>query len=237
MRKVLNVLGLAVAFGLIAGCATRAGIPETAASPSPPTADNSARVVVPQLSAMRAAEADGILTKAGLVPILRYEPGIVAGKGTVVNTDPPVGSLLKAGDMVTVIVAGSPGTTLRDHIEAHRELFVGIGVDANGVLVVGVHQSADLAKQMPELSKLANGQPLRVKTCSRSWADLMRVQLELARRDFLPGADKLAFATTVDPLACAVRLTIDLTDAQVAEVTAKYEGALVIQKGTATRGG
>lgn len=235
MRKVIGCLGVAVAMGLVTGCAARAQVPRTA-TPSP-TALQVQRQAVPHLATWRAADADGALTKAGLVPILRYEPGIVSGAGTVVSTDPPGGTLVEAGAMVTVIVAGSPRGTLHDYIEAHRERFIGVGVDANGVLVVGVHESVDLGTEMETLSRLAGGKPFRVKTCTRSWTDLTRVRLDLARRDFLPGAATMAFATTIDPLACAVRLTIDLTNDQVAQLSARYQGALVIQKGSASRGG
>ena len=40
---------------------------------------------------------------------------------------------------------------------------------------------------------------------------------------------------TIDPMACAVRLTIELTDAEVASLNARWPGALVIQRGAASR--
>jgi len=237
MRKAWKLAAAAaVLSGLAAaGCGQRPLVQTAQAPSSASAAAQAGQVAVPQLAAMAVADADKVLAKTGLISILRYEPGIVTGAGTVVNTDPPVGSMRAVGDIVTVIVAGSPRETLHDYVDAHREMFIGIGLDANGVLVVGVHESADLTLQMAQLSSLAKGKSFRVQTCSRSWTDLMRVQHELSRREFLPGADQMAFASAIDPLACAVRLTIDLPDAQVAELTARYKGALVIQKGSASR--
>jgi hypothetical protein len=101
--------------------------------------------------------------------------------------------------------------------------------------VVGINQQADLTKEIQMLAQLANGTNYRIQTCPRSFADLQRVQIELARRDFVPGADKLSFAMAIDPLACAVRLTIDMSEPDIAQLTAKYQGALVIQKGSVSR--
>jgi hypothetical protein len=226
---------------LTAGCAQYPMPTEptepVANAPSEPPAPESERMSMPQLVASHAAEADGVLIKAGLVPILRYEPGIVTEPGTVVNTEPGGGSSVELGATVTVYIAGPPGKTLAEYVDAHRETFTGLGVDGNGVLVVGVLQTVDLAKEMAALTEVAAGRAFRVQTCSRSWVELTKLQVELGKRRFLPGADKLAFATAIDPLACALRLTADLSDTEVAELTGRYPGALVIQKGTVRRGG
>jgi hypothetical protein len=161
----------------------------------------------------------------------------VTDAGTVVNTEPAGGSLVELGATVTVYIAGPPGATLAEYVDAHRETFTGLGVDGNGVLVIGVVHTADLTREMGELTKLAAGKAFRLQTCARSWVELTKVQIELSKRPFLPGADRRAFATAIDPLACAVRLTADLTDAEVAELTSRYSGSLVIQKGTVRRGG
>jgi hypothetical protein len=244
MRNAFLLVSVTAALGLGA-CAQRpvdlaanpASDPSVQASATADIPSPAPKTVVPQLATLTVGEVDKRLAAAGLVPILRYEPGVISGLGTVVGTDPPAGAQVRAGDVVTVLIAGQPGPTLEDYIAAHRETFVGIGVDTNGVIVVAIHQQADLTKEVSELSRLAGGRSYRVLSCGRSFTDLQRVQLELARRDFVPGADKLAFGTAIDPLACAVRLTIELTDAEVAQLTQKYQGALVIQKGTARRGG
>ncbi|HZM80352.1 MAG TPA: PASTA domain-containing protein [Candidatus Limnocylindrales bacterium] len=221
---------------LLAACAQPPTHPTPVANaPSESPAPEGERMSMPQLVASRAAEADGTLIKAGLVPILRYEPGIVTDAGTVVNTEPAGGSLVELGATVVVYIAGSPGKTLAEYVDGHRETFTGLGVDGNGVLVVGVVQSADLAKEMAALTEVAGGKSFRVQTCSRSWVELTRLQVELSKRRFLPGADKMAFATAIDPLACALRMTADLSDAEVAELTGRYSGALVIQKGHQAR--
>lgn len=226
---VWKTIGITVAIGLLAGCA---GQPVPAVDHKPQPSSEAARLPVPAVVAMRAADADAALIKAGLIPILRYEPGVLTGNGTVVNTDPPAGTRLSHGDLVTVVVAGSPGATLHEYVDAHRERFVGVGSDANGVLVVGVHQSANLQTEMPRLTQLAGARQFRVQTCVRSWAELRRVQVSLSVHELLQGA---SFATSIDPLACAVRFTGNLSDAQVAALTAKFAGALVIQKGEASR--
>jgi hypothetical protein len=215
----------------LAACAQRPGLaPLQSPSPSAPPG-----TVVPQLATLQAAEVDKLLSKAQLVSILRYEPGVVTNPGTVVATEPAAGSVVAIGDMITVIVAGKPGETLGEYVTAHRETYVGIGADANGVLVIGIYRQADLEHEMGELTRLARGAAFRVQNCAHSFVDLQRLQLDLARRDFVPGADRLNFATAIDPLACAVRLTIDLSDGEIAQLSAKYSGALVIQRGTASR--
>jgi PASTA domain len=230
MTRLLAALVLAAS---LAACAQRPGTgPAQAPAPGPSAQP---KTVVPQLATMSVGEVDKVLSKAQLVPILRYEPGVVTNAGTVVATEPAAGSMVSIGDVVTVIVAGKPGETLGEYVAAHRETYIGIGADANGVLVIGIHRRADLQRELGELNRLAKGTAFRVQSCAQSWVDLQRVQLDLARRDFVPGADQLSFATTIDPLACAVRLTIDLSDAEIAQLTAKYSGALVIQRGTASR--
>lgn len=234
MRALLIVLVLA----LTAACAQPPMPPTPVANvPSDPAAPDSERMTMPQLVGRRAVEADGALIKAGLVPILRYEPGIVTEPGTVVNTEPGGGSLVELGATVIVSIAGPPGKTLAGYVDAHRETFTGLGVDGNGVLVVGVLQTADVAKEMAALTEVAGGKSFRLQTCSRSWVELTKIQVELTKRRFLPDADQTAFATAIDPLACALRMTADLSDAEVAELTSRYSGALVIQKGTVRRAG
>jgi phage gp37-like protein len=236
--RVLTAALLAVlpAQLVLAGCAQKpvesAAEHQSLAGPTPP-----ARAVVPQAASLTVGEVDKLFAAAGLVPILRYQPGVLSGLGTVVATDPPAGAILPAGDAVNVLVAGPPGPTLHDYVDAHRETFVGMAADGNGVVVVGINQQADLTKEIETLGRLANGTTYRIQTCPRTWTDLQRIQLELGRRDFVPGAEKLGFAMAIDPLACAVRLTIDLSEPDIAQLTARYQGALVIQKGGASRAG
>jgi hypothetical protein len=200
-----------------------------------PNASETATAVVPRVIDWQADKVDKEFSAAGLVPILRYEPGIVTSEGTVVNTEPPVGSTVALGSTVIVVVAGPVEPTLARYVDAHRETFVGYSTDTNGVAVVAVYQKADLTAVIAQLNTLAKGKPYRMQSCARSWAELQRVQIELSRRDFVPGAQKLAYGMSIDPLACAVRLTVNLSDAQIAELSARYQGALVIQKGDASR--
>jgi hypothetical protein len=238
IRVLRGLVALAAASALTA-CGQQQPVEKAAAehqlSAGPTTA--AARAVVPQVASLSVSEVDKLFAGAGLVPILRYQPGILTNQGTVVGSDPPAGAILPVGQAVTVLVAGAPGPTLDDYVNAHRETFIGIAADGNGVLVVGIHQQADLTKEIETLAQLADGTAYRIQSCPRSWTDLQRIQIELARRDFVPGADKLSFAMTIDPLACAVRLTIDMSEPDIAQLTARYSGALVIQKGSVRRGG
>lgn len=225
--RMLLALGAAL---LLAACAQR-----PVAAPATPTPSAAPKTVVPQVATLTAGEVDKVLAKASLVAILRYEPAVVTNPGTVVGTEPPAGTMVSPGDVVTVIVAGPPGATLGDYVAAHRETYIGMAPDANGVLVIGMHRQADMQAELGTLTKLAGGTAFRVQNCAHSWAELQRVTLELARRDFVPGADKLPFGMTIDPMACAVRLTIDISDAEIAQLNARWPGALVIQRGTASR--
>jgi len=220
MKKILMLSAALV----LAACGQR-----PVAGPAP-SASAAPKTVVPQVAMLTAGEVDKVLAKNSLVAILRYEPGVVTNAGTVVGTEPPAGTMLATGDVVTVIVAGAPGATLGEYVAAHRETYVGMAPDANGVLVVGMYRQADMQSELGQLTKLAHGTPFRVQNCAHSWIDLQRVSLELSQRHFTA-----AFGMTIDPMACAVRLTSDLTDAEIADLNAHYPGALVIQKGTASR--
>lgn len=223
-----------VAIGLLASCA-----PAPVATPSAPSVSPAAvsDAVVPPLLNLTPEQVDLTAAKAGLVPILHYEPALLTEVGLVAAVDPAVGTRLPSGSVVTVTVAGNHGPSLQDYATAHRETFIGIGADQNGVLIAGVHTSADMSSLLAKIATLVHGKAYRIQQCTRSWADLQRVQLELGRRDFSPDAASLSFATAIDPLACAVRLTADLPEAVIATLTARYQGALVIQKGSGTRGG
>jgi hypothetical protein len=238
IRVLRGCLAALAVVSALAACAQQQPVEaasEHQLAASPTTAP--ARAVVPEVASLSVSEVDKLFAGAGLVPILRYQPGILSSQGTVVGSDPPAGAILPAGNEVTVLIAGSPGPTLDDYVKAHRETFVGIAADGHGVLVVGIHQQADLTKEIETLAQLADGTAYRIQSCPRSWTDLQRIQIELARRDFVPGADKLSFAMTIDPLACAVRLTIDMAEPDIAQLTARYSGALVIQKGSVQRAG
>jgi hypothetical protein len=204
---------------------------------SAPSISAAGQVLVPQLMNTPVAEVDRAMAKVGLVPILRYEPAIITDKGAVAGVDPAPGTRLALGSTITVTIAGDHGPGLADYIDAHREAFIGLGADTGGVLVIAIYSGSDLTKMLSKVTGLAEGKTYRVQPCAHSWADLQRVQLDLGRREFSADAPSLSFATAIDPLACAVRLTADLPDSVIATLTAKYQGTLVIQKGSGTRGG
>ncbi|GHJ44975.1 hypothetical protein Cs7R123_23170 [Catellatospora sp. TT07R-123] len=220
----------ASALALLAGCAQR----PSAADPVAPTPSASTRTtVVPQLTSTNVTVVEKDVIDGELIPILRYEPGVTTGG--VISTVPAPGTRVPEGTVVTIVVAGSPEPKLPSVVDADRETYVGIAKDRDGSWVVAVSSSADLNKTLQQLKSVAGNTPYRVQTCERSWVELMRVQMELGRRDFVPGADKMGFSTSIDPIACAVVLTAPLSDGEIAELTARYRGALVVQKGTAQR--
>ena len=101
----------------LAALATTLALTACAQPPIEPAAEHKAlpqptptagRSVVPQVASMSVHEVDKLFAEAGLVPILRYQPGVLTGLGTVVGSDPPAGAILPAGNEVTVLVAGAP---------------------------------------------------------------------------------------------------------------------------------
>ncbi|MBV1852482.1 PASTA domain-containing protein [Catellatospora tritici] len=222
----------ATALAGLAGCAQ-----QPAADPAPvPSPTASARMsMVPNLTSDNPVVVEKEILDGELVPIMKYEPGVVADANTVVNTVPAPGTRVPAGTVVTIVVAGSPAAKLSAVVDADRETFVGLAKDRDGSWVVAVSATADLPKTLQRLKAVAGSAPYRVQTCERSWVELTRVQIELGRRDFLPGADKLAFSTGIDPIACAVLMTVQLSDGEIAELTARYRGALVVRRGDVRR--
>jgi hypothetical protein len=219
------VLACAAALTGCAGEGAPAGVVEVAAtnglpSPSPST------VIVPDIIGQQAALVGKNLP--GLTAILRYEPAVVAAPGTVVSTDPAKGTVVAAGSVVTVVIAGQAAQTLDGLVEAHRETFVGVTADSYG-LSVAIYRRADIRLAIAQLDSVVAGKQYRVQLCDRSYAELSRIEIELSRREFVPDAGKYPIGLRIDPQACAVHLTIGGMDHRyLPELLERYDGALVV---------
>jgi hypothetical protein len=216
-----------VCAGLLAACAQA---PSAKVAP-PPSPSSGPTARVPELTNKHVALVEKEFPPAGLVALVRYEPGLLLEPGTVAVTDPPAGTIAPAGSVVRVVVAGAP-QTLDDYILGNREVFVGTGLSSDGALVLSVYQKGPQANAVIEgARKYITTKQYRVVSCSRSWVELTQVQIELSRREFLPRAGELRFSTQVDPASCALRLSADLTDDETEQLMKQFEGALVIERG------
>ncbi|GAA2391703.1 hypothetical protein Cme02nite_13150 [Catellatospora methionotrophica] len=221
----IAVLALA---GAVAGCAARnlppAAVPE-------PTADAvTVTTRVPQVVDGGVKVLDKEFSKAGLVPLVKYEPGLLLERGVVAVTDPPGGTSLPRGSVVRVVVAGEPAT-LDEYIRGHWETFVGTGIDAKGTVVLGVHEGNGLPGVVEGVEKYVKGKPYRLVTCPNSRVDLEKVVVELSERRFLPTASALKFSLSIDGYACAVQMRADLNDEETAQLMEKFGAKLVIERG------
>jgi hypothetical protein len=232
-RRVGTAAALALWTALAAGCAgtnhPEASEPVAAASslPSPSVVT----AIVPDVVGQPAVTVGKQFGGAGLTVILRYEPGIMAAPGSVVSTEPPAGTVVAQGSVVTVMVAGPSARTLNDLVDAHRETYVGLSVDEFGA-TVAIYRRANVAQAIAELDAVAEGKLYAVQLCDRSYAELSRIMIELSRKEFVPGAKDLGFGFGIDARACAVHLTIGGLDRKyLPELLERYGGALVISFG------
>jgi hypothetical protein len=221
-------LAALVLAGAAAGCAGRNQPPATVPEPSADVVVATTRV--PQVVDQPVALLDKEFGAAGLVPLVKYEPGLLLDPGLVAVTDPPGGTTVPRGSVVRVVVAGKPGT-LDEYVRGHWETFVGTGVDAKGTIVLGVHEGNGLPDVVEGVKRYVNGKAYRLVTCPHSRVDLQRVVVELSGRTFLPRARTLNFTLGVDGYACAAQLRADLTDEETAQLMARYGAKLVIERG------
>ncbi|MEV4412159.1 PASTA domain-containing protein [Catellatospora sp. NPDC049609] len=232
MRRTGSRAALAAALmcaGLLSACAARVPAGEVPALPSPPSGPTAR---VPELTNKHVDLVEKEFPAAGLVALIRYEPGLLLEAGTVAVTDPPPGTIAPAGSVVRVVVAGAP-KNLDDYIRGNHEVFLGAGLSSDGTLVLSVYQKgAEAGAVIEGARKYITAKQYRVVSCPRSRVELEQVQIELSRREFLPRAGELKFSTQVDPASCALRLSADLTDDETEQLMKRFEGALVIERGS-----
>lgn len=218
-----------VCAGALSACAAQVPPAEVPPPPSP-SAGPTARV--PDLTNKSVDLVEKEFPPAGLVALIRYEPGLLLEPGTVAVTDPPPGTIAPAGSVVRVVVAGGP-KNLDDYIRGNHEVFLGSTLSSDRTLVLSVYQNGPEAAAVIEGARgFIKVKQYRVVSCARSRVELERIQIELHRRDFLPRAGELKFSTQVDPASCALRLSADLTDEETEQLMKRYEGALVIERGS-----
>ncbi|WP_144121488.1 hypothetical protein [Catellatospora sichuanensis] len=214
--------------GAVAGCAARNQPPADVPEPSADAVVVTTRV--PQVVDSAIGLLDKEFGKAGLVPLVKYEPGLLLERGVVAVTDPPGGTSLPRGSVVRVVVAGEPAS-LDEYIRGHWETFVGTGIDAKGTVVLGVHEGNGLPGVVEGVKKYVKGKPYRLVTCPHSRVELERVVVELSERRFLPTAASLKFSLAVDGYACAVQMRADLSDEETAQLMEQFGAKLVIERG------
>jgi hypothetical protein len=230
VRAAALPLGLA-AMLVLTGCAGQAASGAAGPSPSPSASPSPAPLTrVPEVPDGHLPLVDKVFPAAGLVALVRYEPGLLDAPGKVALTDPPAGASVPMGSVVRVVVAGAPAD-LDQYVDGNGEVFVGSTVDAEGTLVLAVYQKAQgLAEAVEGAKKYTGGKTYRVVTCPRSRVDLERLRIELSRRTFLPRAAKLEYATGIDVASCALRLTADITDVETEQLAGRFGDALVIER-------
>lgn len=226
--RIAALLLAGAAVSAITGCAARNLPPADVPEPSADAVVVTTRV--PQVVDSAIGLLDKEFGKAGLVPLVNYEPGLLLERGVVAVTDPPGGTTVPRGSVVRVVVAGEPAT-LDEYIRGHWETFVGTGADPKGTVVLGVHEGNRLPEVVDGVKKYLKGKPYRLVTCPHSRVELERVVVELGERRFLPTAASLKFSLSIDGGACAVQMRADLTDEETAQLMEQFGAKLVIERG------
>lgn len=224
---------VAVTLVLSAACAAPGADGEDAAPDDRAVAGASSTPTVPDLIGQDASSVDKLAAQAGVVPMISYEPGAAGRLGTVVRVDPPPGTAVALGDTVEVAVAGRPGNTLDELVAADRRSFVGLGADPDGTLVVAVAAGPAADAALRRIQPSLAGRKHRVVRCAATWAELSRLAVEIGRSADLRTSS--GYAITVDPGACAVRVTGDLHADAVTALRATYGDRIVVEPGGAAR--
>jgi hypothetical protein len=188
--------------------------------------------VVPEVTGEELPEARMLLTRAKLVPVIRYAPEVLVNAGAVMLSMPKGGAPANAGDVVVLVVAGKPdaaygGTpgakALNDLAAAREEAFVGIGFpggNAQKPLVVALAPGVDPSMWTELLATAAGDQKYTVRQCDHTLAELRQIQAEL-----LAGPHETPFTAAVRPAECAVYVT----GPDAAQAQQRYGSAVVAQ--------
>jgi hypothetical protein len=254
-RRVLTSLlvtltALTVVAGGVAGLRAVSRIPTSpqpglgsTSTPPPPTSP--AAVLVPNLTGLSEGDAVRMLAEVGLLAEIRYQRE-APRTGQVLGTDSPPGSEVEAGSSVRVSVAYEPPLPVPDAgeeqmwieqlapvariVEGNPKAFVGLyrdHLDAEGIVVVVFGPGTDQDAWRERLDTAAGELPYRTETCTRSRAELRRIQDELTRRSWSPNAASISFAVFVDPATCTVRLDSDqLTPADIQALSDRFGTAV-----------
>ncbi|MFC7484167.1 hypothetical protein ACFQX7_34775 [Luedemannella flava] len=124
-----------------------------------------------------------------------------------------------------VVDVGRP-TDLADLVASRPDVFVGLGVEKRGVIIVALNPGVDPAAWRPVVDRYAAGKSHLVTICTHSLAELTGIADELVARRWSPRATRIAFAVVTDPVTCSVQLSTD-------QLTTDEENALVERYGDA----
>lgn len=226
---ILAALGVV----LLTACAAPVPPGEPAADAEPAAGLAPPAATVPDLVGRESAMIDKAAAAAQLVPLIEHVPCAAQSAGTVLGVTPAPGTQVPVGSTITVTVAGAPGDSLDDLIAADRRHFVGLGADPDGTLVVAVTEGSAATAALQRIAPALAGRKHRVVRCATSWAQLARVAVEVAGRADVRTSAGLVI--TVDPAACAVRVTGDIPATTVAALEATYASAVVVEPGEPAR--
>ncbi|RIV40067.1 PASTA domain-containing protein [Micromonospora radicis] len=225
---------------VVSGCASAQPAPSVPVGAAPElvssagstsTGPGAGQVRVPDLVSRAAPLVDKEALAAGLVPILEYRPDAERPSGTVVATRPVAGSVVAAGSVLTVVVAGPPEPTLDGYVAANRHSFVGLTTAADGTIVLALGAGTGRAQALAGAAPFLGDRETRVVECDTTWAALQEIGVELSRRDFLPPGDQRAVAMHVDAAACGLRLRAEFTDAELRTLRERFGPEVVVERG------
>ncbi len=191
-------------------------------------------IAVPNVVGLSEAEAEKVLTAAGLEAEFRYSSE-GSPVGEVVRTLPENGETVSINSIINVIVATEafpeetgPDAGLipqADLVGAHPEAFVGVYLDDAQTPVVVFNPDVDQQSWQVRLDAAAKGGQYRTESCPYTL-----VELQLVKSDMMQGAwtDRdISYGFGVDPATCSVRLMTEaLTLAELKALKQRY-GPLV----------
>ncbi|GAA1760732.1 hypothetical protein [Luedemannella helvata] len=127
-------------------------------------------------------------------------------------------------------------TDLADLVASRPDVFVGLGVERRGVVIVALNPGIDPGPWRPIVDRYAGGQSHLVTVCTRSLRELTGIANELTARRWSPRATSISFAVVTDPVTCSVQLSSDqLTDEEQAALLERYGDALTIVRAAVSR--
>ncbi len=226
-RSHLMLLAAVALVAAVAACAT------TGVTPSPlGAAADDGNTTVPILTGLGVTQTTKLLGDASLAGQPHYIVDANVQPGVVLRSTPAAGARVPFGTLVLyeIAEAAAPAAmTLGELATRYPEAFVGSFVDTDRVTVVSFNPGVDTETWRAKLTAAAAGAPYRVRACPRSWADLARIQVLLARRDWTARAPYPQFATAIDPSSCSVRLSsAGLNDEEKQTITARFGAAVTI---------
>jgi PASTA domain len=230
MTPSIRVAGLAALLVVASGCGGGSGERDSASSVA---GSPSSAVTVPDVVDLSEGAAVKALGEAGLVANVRFVKD-APPTGKVLASKPAAGSELQPEAVVVITVAPMPRRPVpgpdeeqelqpfNSMIEANPEAFVGLYLDEDGVPHAVFGPGVDPADWRERLTAAAEGLPYRTDVCSRSHAELRRLQDEIEAKSWTTNK-KVPFGVLVHPATCTVRVESDLlTAADIRALVDRY---------------